>query len=232
MILVCWCLLPMQTNTIPKAASLNHMCIMCPMFVCVWMGCPHMYCMPECVYASSFWLLHLSASQTGFSWCVGNPFDWEHFQLLKQGRSGQINTLSFILMAQRRGHNSRSRVQKDCMWVCMCVFTSVTDIWITLHISCLSTFVAEMGAGLVEGTKMRFSHVCTSKRTVQIPEPRGRPQIPKLQHLETYISATLRDTQEQNCTVLLPSIFEFTQREVCWLIYLRNCLRDLKKQKQ
>lgn len=119
---------------------------------------------------------------------------------------------------------------------CVCVFI---HLWLTgratLHfIYLVCQLLLPMGAGLVEGTKMCFSHVCTSKRTVQIPAPRVRPQIPKLQHWETCISATLDwsalwDTQD--CSVLLPSIFSFTQREVCWLIYLRNCLRELKKQK-
>lgn len=188
--------------------------------------------MPECVYASSFWLLNLSASQTvGFSWCVGNPFG--HFQLLKQGRSGQINTLSFILMAQRRGHISRSLVQKDCVWVCtVCVFK---NLWLrgraTLHfIYFVCQLLLPMGAGLVEGTEMCFSHVCTSKRTVQIPAPRGPPRPPKLSTERLIYLPLWPDLPYEipkSRTVLLPSIFSFTQREVCWLlIHLRNWPRD------
>lgn len=114
----------MQTNTIPKAGlSYLKLCLSNVFNVCVCVCVVGVLICTVCqsVYASSFWLLNFSASQTGL-WCVGNPFDWEHLQLLKQGRSGQINTLSFILMAWRRGRISWRGVQKDCVSLYVCLY--------------------------------------------------------------------------------------------------------------
>lgn len=158
------------------------------MCVLVCSGCPHMYCVPvyalSLFFSLSFWIPNLPALQTaGFSWCVGNLFDWEHFQLLKQDRSEQINTLSFPW------HNNGDIFQRaQCKTVCVCVCVSFICVFIclwltgraTLHFICLvCQLLLPMGAGLVEGSEMCFSHVHTSKRFAQSPAPRGHHWSPQ-----------------------------------------------------
>ncbi len=197
-------------------------------------GCSRIKCISEYVYASSFWLLNLSASQTvGFSWYVWNPFDWKHFQLLKQGRSGQINTLSFILIVRRWGHISRSTVQKT-VCECVCVFIHLWQAGQRYTSYILSVnFYCQWELGWLKALRCVFHMCALQKELYRSQHPEDAPRSPnfsteRLIYLPLWPDLSNEIPKGRTVLYCFPPYFHLhKERSVGWFIW--GIVRGIKK---